>query len=194
MPSPHQVPARVRDLGMTIGVSQRVRHVPFQGADDPSLPIGIWQGDVESTGDASGGANTVDFVFSNSGEEDDSFYSLEQFGEQHDVVTSQVRQVIFNNQHNYRAPQTPITSTIMGDGGTGILGRTSWQGKDLGWLPYFLGTSPPAQAAVQLFLRFATNNVTTVAYRVHAWGYRWGPRAFGTPTGPRRPPGSVFRT
>jgi len=180
---------------MTIGVGQRVRHVPFRGANDPSLPSGIWQGDVESTGDASGGTNSVDFIFANSGEEDDSFYSLEQFGDQLDQDSARARLFIINNQHNYRAPTTPITSSYQAEeAGVGLSSRTGWPAHAMGFLPLFLGTSPPAVALVQLFIRWTVTNVNTIAYRVHAWGYRWGPRAFDTPTGPRRPLGGVFRT
>jgi len=158
------------------------------------MPSGIWQADIESTGDASGGTNNVDVVFSNSGEEDDSFYSLEQFGDQHDAADSLARQLQVANQHNYRSPTTPITSVYLASASTGIAAVTGWAARDFPFLPLFLGTSPPAVAAVQLFIRWSIVNTTTVAYRVHAWGYRWGPRVFDTPTGPRRPLGGIFHT
>jgi len=177
---------------MTIGVAQRVRHLPFRGTDDPSLPIGVWQADVDSPGDASGGQNSCDIIFNNAGEIDDNFYSLEQFGDQHDVVTGTVHEFIVNNQRNRGAETSPITSVIVSTSVTGLSGRTGWQGSMLPWLPYFVGDPPQATTNTQLFLRFSVTNTNGIAYRLHAWGYRWGPRAFDTPSGPRRPVGSIF--
>lgn len=177
---------------MSVGVGGRIRTLPFRGTSDPSLPASIWVVDVDTTGDGSGGANQADVIFHEAGEEDDSFYSLEQFGDQHDVVTALIRLFIVNNQRNYGAIASPVTSTIMGEGLTGLLARTAWQGRDKTWLPYFVGTGPAASTGLQLFLRFAVTNTNGVAYRVHAWGYRWTARAMDTPTGPRRPMGSVF--
>jgi len=178
---------------MSVGVSQFIRHLPFNGSSDPSLPTGIWLVDVESTGDASGGENSLDVGFSTTDSFDDSFYSLEQFLTQHDAVTSLSQLFQAASQKNLVTPTTPITSTVlMVSSGTGIAGVTGWNGRALAWLPYFCGQAHNDLAGVQLFLRFRITNTDTVAFRVHAWGYQWSSRCIATPTGPRRPPDSVF--
>jgi len=177
---------------MATGVGQRIRHLPFRGTDDPSLPVGMWICDVESTGDASGGENSLDVIFSDVGNPEEGFFSLEQLLDQHDVVTSEERALIFNNQRNFLSPTTPITSTFLLASGTGLLGRTGFLGRDANILPYFLGTPPRVVSGVQLFIRLSISNTDLIAFRMHCWGYRWGARAFDTPTGPRRPVGSVF--
>lgn len=177
---------------MTIGVSGRPTLLPLGGSEDPSLPTTIWTGDVESTGDASGGTNSVNIILSDPLDPDDAFWSLEQFGVQHDSVNAV--KYIFQavNQRNYRPGGTPITSTIMALSNAGTTALTGWVGRDLGWLPYFCGQGSLEGSAAQLFLNWSTENTLAAAFRLHCWGYRWGPRAVDTPTGPRRPLGSVF--
>jgi len=177
---------------MSIGVSQFVRHMPFEGSSDPSLPDGMWHVAVESIGDASGGDNTLDVGFATAGSSEDFFYSLEQFGDQHDTVVETPRIFQIANQRNPVAPTVPITSTVMGAVVAPPLPVTGWKGTDMGWLPYWCGQTHRDLPAVQLFLRFRVANTNTVAYRLFAWGYRWSARSIATPTGPRRPPGSVF--
>jgi len=174
------------------GVSGRARHYPFSNQLDPALPTGVWQADVISPGDASGGSNTADVLFSEAGVFDDGFYSLEQIADQDDDSTARIRQLVFANQQNVTDPATPITSLLQGAGLGGTANTSGWQGRDLAFLPYFIGAGPIAATGLQLFVRFRTINVDTVTYRIHAWGYRWGPGAWSSPTGPRRPANSIF--
>jgi len=179
---------------MTIGVAARATHLPFNGPDDPSLPSGIWNADIEVTGDASGGIMAVDVILANSGELIDSFFSLEQVGLQLDQDAGVNNSFFVANQDNLRSPGTPISSTFAqqmftgaGDGRSGPRGGADY-------LPYFIGKPPAAVAGAQMFLRWQATNTDLVAWRGHVWGYVWGPRAISTPTGPRRPFSSPFGT
>lgn len=192
MPGTHQVPAGVRHLAVSVGASQFARHLPFDGSSDPSLPTGIWQADVEVTGDASGGTISADVLLQGSGEPEDTFYSLEQWLDQHDTAGGTTRVLRFLNQHNYRDPATPISSSHQGAGAGGSGTATGWQGRDIYPQRYFVGRAAPPSVAVQLFIRFETTNTLNIAYRIHAWGYKWSGRAIATPMGPRRPPFGVF--
>jgi len=178
---------------MAVGDSVRAAIFPFLvSSGDPALPNAWWSADVEATGDASGGENTLDVIFSEAGSADDQLWSVEQFADQHDIITSLDRLFIPSNQRNLLNPGTPITSTVKGVSGGGILARTGWEGRDLMFLPYFMGGPPGARTGLRLFARWVVLNTNFVAYRVHAWGYRWGSQAYAAPGGPRRPIGSVF--
>jgi len=178
---------------MSVGDTVQARIFPFTVASrDPALPNAWWNVDIQATGDASGGENVLNVTFSESGSGDDQMWSVEQFADQHDAVTSLVRLFTASNQRNLVDPLTPITSSIFGTGILGIQGRTGWRGFELSFLPYFLGAPPSAASATRLFAGWVITNTDLVAYRVHAWGYRWGSQAFAAPGGPRRPVSSVF--
>jgi len=178
---------------MAVGAAVPAQVFPFVVASgDPALPNAWWQVDIQATGDASGGENTLDVTFSESGSADDQMWSVEQFADQHDVVTSRVRLFVVSNQRNLLDPTSPRTSSIMSVGATGILARTGWRAEQMNFLPYFCGPGPGAAVAARLFASWVITNTDGIAYRVHAWGYRWGSQAYAAPGGPRRPIGSVF--
>lgn len=176
---------------MTITISQFVRNWPFRGNTDPSLPNAIWQGVTEVQGDASGGIMGADTILSQNDGIVGGLFSLEQLGFQMDQDTGLNATMFFANQHNPFDPATSITTTVMLPQANGAGdGRTGAVGKDLGWLPYFIGQAPPTTA--QLFIRIQVPNTNGITLRSFIWGYRWDPSAFDTPTGPRRPANGVF--
>jgi len=178
---------------MAVSASDSVRYQPFEGSEDPSLPIGYWQCDIDSTGDASGGVHSLSHVLVPSGQPDPSLWSLEQVALQHDAVTQLSFILVFTNQHNPNDPTTPITSTLINTTqAVGLDGRIGLQGRFGASIPYFIGRSAGREASAALTIRLAVTNTDGIAFRSHLFGYRWGGRAFFTPTGPRVPPGSVF--
>jgi len=177
---------------MTIGVAQHARYVPFSGNIDPALPNAVWLSDVFVTGDGSGGVKACDTILTEVGDPDDVWFSLEQVAFQHDRDASVAGTLLVLNQRNLTDPATPIVSTFVIQVGTGAGdGRSGPLSRDLEFLPYFIG-NPPSTTTQQLFLRIQVTNSDLIALRTHLWGYRWGPGAFDTPSGPRRPAGSVF--
>jgi len=179
---------------MTIGVSARARHMPFRGPDDVSMPSGMWVADVEVTGDASGGEMVLNVILTESAQADESFYSLEQFAYQTDQDSGLLSTFSAFNMRNYADPASPRSMTYnTGPGINGEAGRHGPLPRDTGGLtPLFLGQGPGVNVAAQLFIGLTTTNTLAVAFRTHLWGYRWGGQAMDTPTGPRRPLGSVF--
>lgn len=192
MPRAHQVPPGVRYLAMSIAASVDVRHLPFRGTSDPSLPNEVWVADAFVTGDASGGDQAVNTVLTQASDIDESFWSLEQLALQIDRDVALGGVVKFANQRNYADPASPRTSTVTMAGAGGVQGTTSFLGRDHTLTPYFMGQGPAVVTGLQLFIILATANVDTLAMRSHLWGYRWGAGCMDTPTGPRRPLGSVF--
>ncbi len=194
MPRPHEVPPRVPHLAVAISGASRPRHLPFRGSSNPSLPIGMWEADAEVTGDASGGDMGVSCVLTEAGQVDDDYYSLESMEFQVDQdtainVTSHVA-----NMRNLANPAAPRTMAIALGVASGIGGRFGPRGSEFSFLPWFFGQGPAVGTGLQLFVKIATVNTLNLAMRGRFWGYRWGARAMDTPTGPVRPPGSVFGT
>lgn len=194
MPRKDEVSPGVPDLAlMSIANAENARHMPFEGTLDPSLPIGMWQCGVQVTGDGSGGVRILNVNLSQAGDQNDSLYSLEQVLDQSDSVTANDRQIFVANAHSLVNALVPLTMTISAAGVAGIDARQGWAGRDVGaWLPWFIGRPPPPALGLQLFIALEADNENLVAYRALLWGYRWGPRAFATPSGPVRPLGSVF--
>jgi len=177
---------------MSLQLTEHVRFQPFEGSEDPSLPIRYWQCSVNSTGDATGGVHTLSHALVPPGQPDPSLWSVEQVGFQHDATTT--LSVLFTviNMLNRNDPSTPITVTVIMQGLSGLNGRVGPDGRAQTFLPFFVGSAAGREAAAGLSVHLVIANTNAVAFRSALWGYRWGGRAFYTPTGPRKPIGGVF--
>lgn len=179
---------------MSLLVLEDLRYSPFEGSVDPSLPIGYWQCSVNSIGDGSMGDHILGHTLVPSAQADPSLWSLEQIGYQRDAADAFVVMLEIDGQDNPNDPATPITSSFeLGALDTPPSARQAPVGRDLAFLPYFIGPSAGREASRALVIFLVVTNVINVAFRTMLRGYRWGGRALSTPTGPRVPPGGVFR-
>jgi len=178
---------------LTIVAQSDIRYQPFSGSTDPSLPIGYWQCSVNGIGDASAGLSILRHTLVPSGQADPSLWSLEQLGLQHDAATDVTKQIEVSNVHNPNDPATPITVTFQFTHEGGQNSRSGLFPAVGDFLPYFIGRSAGREANAQLFFDIVVTNVDGVAFRSMLFGYRWGGRAYDTPTGPRAPAGGIFR-
>lgn len=156
------------------------------------MPISMWQGVVEATGDASGGVNSISHLLTSAGDLDDRLFSVEHINFQHDVVTALNVLARFQNMQRKGNPALPISITRGLPQITGLDGVNGYIGGESTFLPVFMGSPPAPALGLNMFVTLTIANTDTVAFRAMSWGYAWSARSLDTPTGPRRPQGSVF--
>ena len=174
---------------MSILATLPIRRREFAGFDDPSLPEGIWQGEVTRVGDASGGIVTVGLIFNiGTGTPRDSrFYSLEQLS----VFYTDNTQGSFVFSILGMGERTVAGASFVLDG---VLFNTTDIGaaqRDIGaLLPLFLGRQSDAGTSSNIQVSAPNANVQTLT--MTAMGYMWGPRSINALGGPSRPLQGIF--
>lgn len=171
---------------MTAVASIQVVRRPFNGYDDPRLPVGLWVSEQAVIGDATGGFRVVQLVFNPASAPRASlFYSLEQIhisdtdnNSKNGAITSQNLDGVIGSQ---------VWRVTIGDGPA--LATIPFQ--NLPDFPLFLGGQIVQGTTSSLDFQFA--NVDGATLNCSAQGYMWSARSRSTPGGPQRPVGGLFR-
>jgi len=166
----------------------------YSGWLDPRYPIGYWQAALTVTGDATGGALSIDLVFQGavSGVLNSQMYSVERFA-------------IFSEENANRI--VGLQAVNMGgpdnEGFTGMYAIQMLSIQDVGSfgaanardtviVPWFLGSQRRANLTASLSL--TTQNIDTIPFKLEAEGYRWSARSVLVDGGPQRPPTGPYRS
>lgn len=171
---------------MSVVVAELVKRIPFQGEEDPALPIGMWGFSLQATGDVSGNVLACTAILASASQaKSGSMFSLEHFNMQTNTVGSElVRVEIIGAAFPWDI--TPdYTADISGTFSTGAQNPRS-----LLALPYFLGWQD--RAATALSVAFTMENIDATVLTVMAVGYIWSPRSRSVPGGPKRPTGALY--
>lgn len=169
---------------------------PFGAYENPAFPTGLWVARGEVTGDATGGANTLDVFFAGSVQpRTQEAFSIEQLSVTYSSGTSDetLQLVTVNldpdlsgkdlaNAAQFWAVQMLDVSVA----GIHIdaVAAAALQG-------VFLGRQDAANSACGLSFIKANVNLQVMAVRVQ--GYVWGPRAVSIPSGPQRPIPGLYK-
>lgn len=162
----------------------------WQTGVDPGLPEGVWRAFGRVTGDATGGTQLLQLDFQKSTQPLSArMWSLEMIAAATSVAVSNFG-VSATNLGEVLG-QAPFTGTgyslsMVNSGGAG----ETIQGRDLAFLPWFLGA--PRQKGVAAGLALFVGNALALTLDVWLRGFVWGPRSQTVNGGPRRPVGSVF--
>jgi len=175
---------------MTVITSNQIVRREFEGYPLPALPLGVWQGNVVLTSDASGGFTAATLIVNLAGApRDPMFYSLEEvwlFSS--DAAGSRVNDLqvtnlgaVLGQQNRHIALQSLIThnadiSTLRSEG--------------LGFLPMWLGRQQ--RLGTQTDLVVINANVDLAIITFGAGGYYWGPRSINVSGGPSRPISGLY--
>lgn len=178
---------------MSVATDHRVDVRPYSGFRDPSLPIASWIAQGGSVGDATGGNNTMRFLF----QRDDDAQHSEMFNwEQCSIdTTSPIAQSgTMRTENMDRLSQnrnaSPQVWGIELSFHAGPFPTTMSLQFKLD-LPLWLGA--PHLEEGSSGLRLVLPNVDLQLYAVTLQGYMWGPRSVMAEGGPRRPVGGLFK-
>lgn len=180
---------------MTVIATGQIFPRLWRGWDDPSLPVGMWVGQVQVTGDGSGGAMRMQHFFRPEADPvSGRFYNLEQV----DLIIT------------VNAPVGEVACALGTDGFDRVggaemfdrgwtlqVGPNSRAGESVGIyneftkLPIFLGqASTVPDGACSLSVEIA--NVDTAVFQSVLQGYIWDPRSVSAQGGLRRPLGNLY--
>jgi len=162
----------------------------WQNSIDPGLPEGVWRAFGRATGDATGGFLLLQLDFQKQTDPLSSrMWSLEMLAATADLSIAQLGVTATNLGEVLGAAPLTGTGYVMSmantDGQNELL-----QGRDLAFLPWFLGA--PRNQGVQAGIGLRTGNTNLMNLDVWMRGFVWGPRSQNVEGGPRRPLGSVF--
>lgn len=175
---------------MTISVSFPIFPRPWQGYDDPGLPIGMWIGQGETLGDASGGNQNVSLIFKGEGELLGArFYNLEQVEAHSTNLTLAVGSLVLEN-FDVNGPTGLADRRLhLPFGSDGVTNSALIDG--IGpRLPKFLGRPVVVDVITQIRLQVA--NVLNETVFFTAQGFIWLPRSLLEDGGLRRPVDSMY--
>lgn len=176
---------------MSVATNFRTEVRPYSGYDAPALPVGAWIAQGVITGDASGGASQMNFLFQfGNNPLNSQLYSLEQFtAESNSANTEQGDFETINMDRLTSQLVLPVTRqafTITAD----AIGSAVASLGDMAGLPFWLGG--PNVANLECGLRFQFQNTNTRVHTVSCQGYIWGPRSMLAEGGPQRPLNGFF--
>jgi len=163
---------------------------PWRGYDSPGLPAGMWIAQGTALGDASGGTQSVGFVFKDEAVPlGGRFYNLEQlsvhatFGTITDMALVLLNFDIVgstglvNREHHLTLSTDGVTTASLVD-------------MDGPRLPLFLGR--PSLVGLNTVLRIRTSNLNNETVFFTCQGYIWEPRSLLEDGGLRRPLDSLY--
>jgi len=167
---------------------------PFNGWDDPSLPLGYWVANTFLTGTASGGEQTISVIFSASATPlNSNFYSLEQLTLQYVTTTARPISVRTGNMDmgslGGAVDMGVIVQLVAGTTHGGIAMMSPRDAE------YFKGIwlGSPRLSTADAKLTAQADNTNGAPFVFAAQGYYWGPRSILTPGGPQRPVRGMYK-
>lgn len=178
---------------MSVLVEDRVERRSWRGYDDPGLPVGMWVGEVEATGDASAGFVQLSLLFQIAADPLSAFlFNLEQIMISHDnegggtdiATLSAVRLGFLTDSRPFAASQR-WNFQLDNSGPRDVPAFANALTR-----PLFLGR--PTTRGNTATLEAQLLNVNLVGYTMQAQGYVWEPRSILAPGGLRRPTDSLF--
>jgi len=179
---------------MSIGASFTIQQRLWRGFADPGLPVGVYIGAAEVTGDAGGGVQFLDFDFKGEGEPvSGRYYNLEQLTSHGLSVTSFAGSMIAVNWD--RTGQLGISDRIWAltyqSDGVSSAGLSQTGAALGGKMPVFLGRALPVRDS-STSVRVQTANVLGRVLSATIQGYIWEARSVMVDGGLRRPVEAVF--
>lgn len=163
----------------------------FRGYDDPRYPTGIWLGQGITTGDASGGDNTLQLQFGSIGQVRNSqFYNLEQvsIGGSTTVATVAITMGNFDNVVTASLVST-YSADLRATQDAGIFALTPQSIEGLRGL--YIGQQSVEGTALAIAITVENNDLEVI--RATLQGYIWSARSINADGGPQRPPSRLFR-
>ena len=165
-----------------------ISYRPDAGWPEAGLPDRIWEVSQESTGDASGGSNSIQVNLKAAGVPPGNLFSLENIAVRHgasgvvvgNISTSGMRTAApgFDvSQYNINLIDDPTGAISLG-----LLNEANPR--------LFLGRGASAGTAGTVTFTFV--NTTVIVLRVVASGYMWTPGAINAVGGVRRPLSGLF--
>ncbi|KKL53336.1 hypothetical protein LCGC14_2276450 [marine sediment metagenome] len=159
----------------------------FSGYEDPALPSGFWFGAATTTGDATGGTNTLQFDFTKStGLFNSQYYSLEQIMVNQAAATSPAMALLIANFELTGGMRYSLPLLTNEGSNAGLIPSNTG-----GLVPLFLGQQRAVNTAMSI--SFTLTNDDTVVITVMIQGYVWSVRSTSVPGGPQRPVNGLYR-
>jgi len=174
---------------MAVTTNIDVHQRPWQGYDDPGLPVGMWIAQGTLLGTATGGAQDIGFVFKGEGDPLGArFFNIEQV----EIHTTRVGTIegslILDNFDLVSATglvNRRIHFTLISDGITDSSMRS-----DILPLPIFMGRPLLPDLTTELRAEIINTDGETLFFT--GQGYIWEPRSLLAPGGLRRPLDSLY--
>lgn len=171
------------------GIRQRI----WRGYDDPGLPVGMYVGWAQVTGDVSGGDSTVLLNYEPSelkpAQRPGRFYNIEQLEIFQSTLATDVGQLLLINwsveidaAFTNRQYTAQLTLNQGGDSALRIQDKLT--------RPIFLGQA--AQRGTTASVRYVSDNVDGTVIVLWCEGYIWEPRSVQSEGGLRRPADSLY--
>lgn len=178
---------------MAVTATETIRQRIWRGYDDPGLPVGMWAGWVQATGDVSGGDVSAHLDFDpvelSPNRRAGRFYNIEQLEMSQSASGNDAAQLLLvnwsieiNGAFTNREYVAQLSTTQAGTSSL-FLQNTLRR-------PIFLGQA--AQRGVTASVRMVLDNVDSVVYIMWAEGYIWEGRSTQHPGGLRRPVDSLY--
>lgn len=176
---------------MSVLVSSTMRQRLWRGYDDPSLPVGMWVGQIALTGDATGGTETLLLEFDpqeNVNTKSGRFFNLEAFEIQSSSAGAPGQLLIINFSQlidGAAVNRSWTAQSLSNEAGDSALPLESQLKR-----PIFLGT--PLLAGTTASIRWIQNNADTETVVMYAEGYIWEGRSVMAEGGLQRPVQSLY--
>jgi len=176
---------------MSITTAKLIGHRRWNGSLDPALPSGVWLAEVEGTGNASGGDQSVDIQFALAGNPNlnANIYSIEQLYISQSAVADAIALVNLSNMDNEGGVPMDARFAVLlrtTEGGLGaIRPRDAVMFKGL-----FIGAQ--RVTGIDGSLSCIIDNVNGNALTMGAQGYFWTPRSVLVDGGPQRPSRAMY--
>jgi len=172
---------------MTVLVTTQVSLRRFSGFQEPGLPAGFWFATASALGDATGGVNSIRFLFQVAGSPAPSLmWSLDQLNTHTTGVEPSVRLQVANMDQVPGSLDLGAVYNIRQDGV--VFGAQIRDARAL--VPLFLGQ--PIDNDFNSGLVFDITNVAAQTLTAKVQGYYWTPGAINSVGGPRRPPDGLY--
>ncbi len=186
---PGQGPVYPRDAVVSVAEVAVFEMEPWGGYQDDRLPIGIWKGQAEVTGDVSGGLRSVSVVFAPAEMVRTLLiFSLDELYITDTKATSVEVLVQAQNLGSVsNGNDRPFTLRLNLNGGPAGTGLGTIVGDQrAGYLPAFLGGQRNPNSTTRLIAQ--VENSDGHVFQMWAGGYVWGSRSLSAASaGPVRP-------
>lgn len=158
------------------------------GFDEPGLPTAVWQVSGVTTGDASGGTNTLQVNLKSAGQPVGEFFSLEHISVRNETAGDNALLLDTSGMDQF-GPDTETRRwslpSLLAEIATTLVLPIQNANPRL-----FIGRAADTGTAGTLSV--LSNNANTEDIRVSMMGYVWSPRSILTTGGIRRPSSGIF--